>query len=154
MSDTNEITVLKLTLHGITVGYLTGTQNGRNVLLFDETFKTSYSRPTFSLITRPDFPNVEKLLTQPWARNQRLHPVLSNLLPEGSLREFLAHGLKTHPDNEFQLFSYLGHDLPGALIAMPMEPNEVPYNILGTKIRLSPSKQQKQKTVFHLPEFR
>ena len=90
MSETQEIIVLKLTLHGTTVGYLTGAQNGRNALFFDEGFKANYSRPTFSLITRPDFPNVEKLLATPWARNQRLHPVLSNLLPEGSLRELFS----------------------------------------------------------------
>ena len=126
-----EINVLKLTLHKRLVGYLTGFQGGRNVLTFADEFKSDSSRPTFSLITHPNFPNVEKLLSDPWAKNQRLHPTLSNLLPEGALRELIAQGLKTHIDNEFQILSYLGQDLPGALIATPMEPDEVPDSVLG-----------------------
>ncbi len=128
----DEINVLQLTLHGRLVGYLAGFQNGRNVLSFDDEFKNDPSRPTFSLITHPNFPHSEKLMSQPWARNQRLHPVLSNLLPEGALRELISQGLKTHIDNEFQIFSYLGHDLPGALVATPMEPQDVPENVLST----------------------
>ena len=87
---------------------------------------------TFSLITHPDFPNAEKLLAKPWPKKQRLHPTLSNLLPEGALRELIAQRLKTHIDNEFQLLSSLGQDLPGALIATPLEPEEVPDSILST----------------------
>jgi serine/threonine-protein kinase HipA len=130
--NTDEINVLKLSLHGRLVGYLAGFQNGRNVLSFADEFKDDPSRPTFSLITHPNFPHSEKLMSEPWAKNQRLHPVLSNLLPEGALRELIAQGLKTHIDNEFQMFSYLGQDLPGALVATPMEPEDVPNSVLTT----------------------
>jgi serine/threonine-protein kinase HipA len=130
--NTDKVGVLKLTLHGRLVGYLAGFQHGRNVLSFADEFKDDPSRPTFSLITHPNFPNSEKLMSEPWAKNQRLHPILSNLLPEGVLRELIAQGLKTHIDNEFQLFSYLGQDLPGALVATPMEPEDVPYSVLAT----------------------
>ena len=126
MVENNEAQVLKLILHDRLVGYLAGFKNDRNVLVFAEEFIFDSYRPTFSLTTHPDFPNVSKLLSEPWARNQRLHPILSNLLPEGALRELLAQNLKTHPENEFQIFSHLGHDLPGALIATPMLPDEVP----------------------------
>ncbi len=128
----DEVSVLKLTLHGRLIGYLAGFQNGRNVLSFTDEFKADSSRPTFSLITHPGFPNSEKLMSQSWARNQRLHPVLSNLLPEGALRDLISQGLKTHIDNEFQIFSYLGQDLPGALVATPMQPEEVPESVLAT----------------------
>jgi len=130
--NTDEINVLKLSLHGRLAGYLAGFQNGRNVLSFADEFKDDPSRPTFSLITHPNFPHSEKLMSEPWAKNQRLHPVLSNLLPEGALRELIAQGLKTHIDNEFQMFSYLGQDLPGALVATPMEPEDVPDSVLTT----------------------
>jgi len=130
--STSEINALKLTLHDKLVGYLAGFNNGRNVLSFADEFKNDPLRPTLSLITHPDFPNVEKLLAQPWAKNQRLHPTLSNLLPEGALRELIAQGLKTHIENEFQIFSFLGQDLPGALIATPMEPEDVPDSVLNT----------------------
>ena len=127
-----EMRVLKLTLHNQLVGYLAGFQNGRNVLSFADEFKNDPARPTFSLITHPKFPNSKKLMSELWAKNQRLHPVLSNLLPEGALRELIAQGLKNHIDNEFQIFSYLGQDLPGALVATPMEPNDVPESVLTT----------------------
>lgn len=132
MSNANEINVLKLTLHGYLVGYVAGFRNGRNVLSFADEFRYNPNRPTFSLITQPNFPRSDKLMSAPLARNQRLYPVLSNLLPEGSLRELIAQGLKTHVDNEFHLLSYLGQDLPGALIASPMEPEDVPDSILNT----------------------
>ncbi|MEL0583977.1 MAG: type II toxin-antitoxin system HipA family toxin [Candidatus Thiodiazotropha sp. (ex. Lucinoma kazani)] len=128
----DEISVLKLTLHDRLVGYLAGFQNGRNVLSFADEFQHDPSRPTFSLITHPSFPNSKKLISKPWAKNMRLHPVLSNLLPEGALRELISQGLKTHIDNEFQIFSYLGHDLPGAIVATPMEPKDVPDTVLST----------------------
>ncbi len=128
----DEINVLKLALHGRLVGYLAGFHNGRNVLSFADEFRFDPTRPTFSLTTHPRFPRAEKLMAEPWARHQRLHPILSNLLPEGVLRELVARGLKVHVDNEFHLLSYLGQDLPGALIAEPMEPEEVPIGVLVT----------------------
>jgi serine/threonine-protein kinase HipA len=131
-SASEDVNVLQLTLHGGLVGHLAGFRNGRNVLSFADEFRGDRERPTFSLITHPQFPNSEKLLIESWARNQRLHPSLSNLLPEGSLRELLAQSLKVHIDNEFHLFSYLGRDLPGALIAAPMAPEDVPDSVLST----------------------
>jgi len=128
----NEINVLRLTLHGRLVGYLAGFLNGRNVLSFADEFKADASRPTFSLITHPNFPHSDKLMAEPWVRNQRLHPSISNLLPEGSLRELIAQGLKVHVDNEFHILSYLGKDLPGALVAEAMEPEDVPDSVLTT----------------------
>ncbi|MBC8210016.1 MAG: type II toxin-antitoxin system HipA family toxin [Gammaproteobacteria bacterium] len=128
----DEISVLRLTLHGRLVGYLSGFQNGRNVLNFASEFSHDPERPTFSLITHPAFPNSDKLMAEPWAKNHRLHPTLSNLLPEGVLRALIAQGLKTHIDNEFKIFSYLGRDLPGALVATPLEPEEVPDSVLKT----------------------
>ncbi len=125
-----DVTVLELNLHGIIVGYLAGFRDGRNILTFAPEFANNPSRPTFSLITHPDFPNAEKLLTAPWIKRQRLHPVLSNLLPEGALRELLAQRLKVHIDNEFQLFTYLGQDLPGALVASPTDPEQIPDYVL------------------------
>jgi len=127
----DEANILRLTLHGRLVGHLAGFHDGRNILNFAEEFKSDVTRPTLSLITHPEFPHAEKLLAAPWSRNQKLHPILSNLLPEGALRELIAQSLKTHIDNEFQIFSYLGKDLPGALIAVPMEPEEVPANVLS-----------------------
>jgi len=148
----NEVVVLKLTLHDRLIGYLAGFQNGRNVLSFADEFTNDPSRPTFSLITHPNFPRSKKLMSEPWARNQKLHPTLSNLLPEGALRELIAQGLKTHIDNEFQIFSYLGQDLPGALVATPMEPKDVPESVLSTygKAKAIQFKGNKKENKFSL----
>jgi len=126
----DEVNVLQLSMHGVLIGYLAGFKNGRNVLSFVDTFKNNPERPTFSLITHPQFPNAATIMAEPWVRRQRLHPMLSNLLPEGSLRELIAQGLKVHVDNEFHILSYLGEDLPGAIQATPMEPKDVPGYLL------------------------
>ena len=154
MSDNSidEVNVLKLTLHGRLVGYLTGFQSGRNVLTFADEFRFDVTRPTFSLITHPEFPRAEKLLAEPWQRTHKLHPVLSNLLPEGALRELIAQGLKVHVDDEFHLFSYLGADLPGALVAEPLEPDEVPTSVLSAygKVKAVKLKKSARENKFSL----
>jgi serine/threonine-protein kinase HipA len=129
--NNDEVSVLRLTLHGRLVGYLAGFQDGRNILTFADEYKSDAGRPTFSLMTHPEFPHSEKLLAEPWQRQHKLHPTLSNLLPEGALRELIAQGLKVHVDNEFHLFASLGEDLPGALIAEPMEPDDVPAHLFS-----------------------
>lgn len=131
-AQVDEINVIKLSLHDKLVAYLAGFQGGRNVLSFTEEFKSDANRPTYSLITHPAFPHSKKIIAEPWTRNQRLHPILSNLLPEGALRELIAQGLKVHVDNEFYILSYLGADLPGALVAESMEPDDVPDSVLNT----------------------
>jgi serine/threonine-protein kinase HipA len=88
-------------MHGILIGYLADFRNGRNVLSIADAFKNNPARPTFSLITPPKFPSAAKLMAEPWARNQRLHPVLLNLLPAGALGELISQGLWVHVDNEF-----------------------------------------------------
>lgn len=98
-----EVSFLRLSLHGSVVGYLAGLQHGKNILSFASEFTTDERRPTLGLITHPKFPVSAKLLAQHWTQQQRLHPLLSNLLPEGALRSLIAQGLKVHVDNEFQL---------------------------------------------------
>lgn len=116
----NEVSVLKLTLHNRLAAFLVGFKDGRNVLSFVDEFRNDPDRPTLSLITHPAFPNAQTAMEKPWTKHQKLHPTLSNLLPEGALRELIAQSLKVHVDNEFQILTYLGQDLPGALVATPM----------------------------------
>lgn len=122
----DEANVLRLTLHDRLVGYLMGFRDGRNVLIFSNEFKDDSVRPTLSLITSPRFPNSQNLMIEPLVTRQRLHPLLSNLLPEGAMREIITEELKVHIDNEFYTLSYLGGDLPGALVADPMNPDDIP----------------------------
>ncbi len=110
-----------------------GFKSGRNVPIFAPEFRENSRRPTFCFTTHPEFPRAEKLLSTQWIKWQRLHPVLSNLLPEGALREMLSLGLKVHIDDEFQLLGYLGQDLPGALNATPMAIGDVPDYVLQSE---------------------
>jgi len=130
MSSKTEVNFLKISLHGALVGYLAGFRNGKNSFIFSEEFQHDANRPTFSLITHPRFPKSEALVSSVWNNNHRLHPALSNLLPEGALRELIAQALKVHVDNDFQILSYLGEDLPGALVATTLDPSEVPNHVL------------------------
>ena len=134
-SGEHVVSVLEITLHGTVVGYLAGYRDGRTILTFSPGFIANESRPTFSLITHPAFPRADDIMANPWVKRRKLHPVLSNLLPEGALREYLAQLLKTHTDNEFELFTYLGQDLPGALIAMPVEPEAIPDYVLDDETK-------------------
>lgn len=132
------VEVLRLTLHGVTVGYLAGYQGGKNILVFDATYVTSSERPTLTLAGTYEHPKSQDLFANPWVRQQRLHPVLSNLLPEGSLRDMYAQELKVHPDNEFPLIAQLGSDLPGALIAEPVAPDQIPMGVLEHRTHIVP----------------
>lgn len=139
MTIANEkaVSVLELSLHGTIVGYLAGYRDGRNILTFAPEYVSTNPRPTFSLITHPSFPKAPEIMASPWVKRQKLHPVLSNLLPEGALLDFLAQALKTHKDNEFDLFVYLGQDLPGALVATAIEPDAIPGYVLDDTFRAS-----------------
>ncbi|ADU65122.1 HipA N-terminal domain protein [Desulfurispirillum indicum S5] len=138
MKAAEQVRVLQLMLHDTLVGHLVGSQGGRNALVFDEGFRKNPHRPTLSLTIHRDFPGADKLIGEPWVRNQRLHPILSNLLPEGALRELLAQALKIHVDNEFELFAHLGQDLPGALVATALEPDQIPAHVLDSYQNAAP----------------
>jgi serine/threonine-protein kinase HipA len=140
---------LEISLHGALVAYLVGYRDGRTVLTFTPEFVTNESRSTFSLTTHPAFPRAAKIIATPWVKQQKLHAVLSNLLPEGALRAYLAQALKTHVDNEFELFAYLGQDLPGAIMATAVEPAAVPDYVLDDQAKASapkvPAKDKKKR---------
>lgn len=135
---TESVSVLRLRLGERAIGYMAGYRGGRNVLVFDESFRNDPERPTLTLTAGRDFPRAASVLGAPWIRQQRLHPWLSNLLPEGALRDWLAQSLKVHPDNEFPLLAQLGNDLPGAIIADPVVPEDVPENVLAHRTSIEP----------------
>lgn len=131
MSTDTRLRGLSLHLHGHLIGYLLGYRNGRNVLTFDDGFRNDPHRPTASIITHPNAPGSQQTMAAPITSSYRLHPMLSNLLPEGSLRELLINEMEVRANDEFSLFAHLGNDLPGALIARHMNPTDVPAHLLG-----------------------
>jgi serine/threonine-protein kinase HipA len=61
----------------------------------------------------------------------------------------MAQGLKVHIDDEFHIFAYLGQDLPGALIAEAMAPDDVPESAIpereNVKVEIAPRPEQLEK---------
>ena len=97
---------LQLTLHGQRVGILTHYTGGKNTLTFDPEYKAlrEPNRPTMTLTQRMDIHYLDRVLVS----SQRVPAVLSNLLPEGALRELLSEALKIHPANEFPMLAWVG----------------------------------------------
>lgn len=130
------IEALELYLHGQRIGILAHYSGGQNILSFDPEYRSlsADQRPTFTLTQRT---NSHYLDGRP-THSQRLPPVLSNLLPEGALREWLANTLKTHIDNEFPLLAWTGNNLPGALEIKPLSAGNIPRWALSDKDQITP----------------
>ncbi len=126
---TSQVSILRVRLHTAIVGYLVGTREGNNALIFSDEYVRNPNRPTFTLSMHPRQASANEAMSEPWIRRQKLHPVLSNLLPEGSLREMIAQSMKVHVDNEFPMLAHLGLDLPGAIVAERMPPGDLPEDV-------------------------
>ncbi|QBZ83847.1 Serine/threonine-protein kinase HipA [Hydrogenovibrio crunogenus] len=131
-----DVAALRITLQGVEIGVLTHYTGGKNILTFSPDYIAipEYLKPTISLrqIITKSF--VEK----PIVSNQKIMPILSNLLPEGALREWMAKSLKTHPDNEFALMAYAGKNLTGGIIAIPISKGEIPPWALDSRQSTDP----------------
>ena len=116
-----DIRVLKILLGDVPAGHLTGYQDGKNLFTFDDSYiNLGPRRPVLSLsFNAPhDEDATERRLRDIYSSRMKLPPFLSNLLPEGVLRETMVKHLKIHHDHEFDLLMALGASLPGAVRAL------------------------------------
>lgn len=142
------VSALRLTLQGENVGYVAGYSNGKNVFTLAPEYVQNEARNPLTLSHNNPASLARQLAaSHPYISSHKLHPVLSNLLPEGALRDFLSQAMKVHRDNEFPLLTWLGRDLPGALIAYPLEASEIPHLALQYRGKIQP-------TVIDIPESR
>ncbi|MFT5297014.1 MAG: serine/threonine-protein kinase HipA [Colwellia sp.] len=127
---------LALSINGQNIGILTHYSSGRNIFVFSPEYKALAPsvRQTFTMTQLGD----REFLSSALIRSQKLPPVLSNLLPEGALREWMARTLKVHADNEFPLMAHMGQNLPGALKAKPILAGDVPQWALDPRDRVEP----------------
>ena len=138
MSEANRqaesVEALQLTLHGQKLGILTHYSGGKNILTFDPEYRAlrEQERPTMTLTQRINTNYLDRVLVS----SQRVPAVLSNLLPEGALRELLSGTLRIHPANEFPLLAWTGNNLPGAIIASPVPAGEIPAWALSARDRI------------------
>ncbi len=102
-SRVETVEALHLSLHGHRIGIIAHYSGGKNILTFDPEYAAlpEEMRPTMTLTQRvkPQYLNAVLI------NSQRVAPVISNLLPEGALREWMAATLKIHPANEFPLLA-------------------------------------------------
>lgn len=127
---------LSIQLHGIDVAVVAHYAGGKNILSFNPAFAAmpDYERPVFTLRQLLD----PTYLSKPQIRTDKVPPVLSNLLPEGALRELTAKALRCHTNNEFSILAYLGSNLPGAVIAKPIKAGDVPAWALEQRLSTEP----------------
>ena len=128
------VEALELTLHGERVGIITHYSGGKNILTFDPEYRAvpEDTRATMTLTQRMDANYLDRVLIS----SQRVPPIMSNLLPEGALREWMSAVLKIHPANEFPLLAWVGNNLPGAIIASPVPAGRIPAWALSAGDRL------------------
>lgn len=118
------VEALALYLDKQRVGVFAHYAGSRNILSFDPDYVALpvSQRPVFTLTQ-----NIRaEYLHKPLISSHKLPPVLSNLLSEGALREWMAQTLKVHHDDEFPLLAYAGNNLPGGLTAVPLKSGEIP----------------------------
>jgi serine/threonine-protein kinase HipA len=121
-----DVSVLNVHLHGRPIATLTHVQGNRNLFAFNQAYIDDPNRSTLSLSFKDQFGG---LVTDFKPVGQVVPPFLSNLLPEGPLRKYLAEraGVKEH--SEFFLLWMLGRDLPGAISVHPAEGEELPPQV-------------------------
>ena len=115
---------LRLSINGQEIGVLTHYSGGKNIFVFSPNY-IALPEPERQTTTLTQLVN-KQFLQQPLISTQRLTPILSNLLPEGALREWMARSLKVHAENEFPLLAHMGGNLPGASRAEAVEAGQVP----------------------------
>ncbi|PWW37006.1 serine/threonine-protein kinase HipA [Idiomarina loihiensis] len=115
---------LSLSIDNQEIGVISHYSGGKNILAFSPDYVAlpAEKRNTFTMSQLVN----ERALRKPLISSQRLPPVLSNLLPEGALRQWMAQALKVHQDNEFPLMAHMGRSLPGGLIASPIVAGQLP----------------------------
>lgn len=146
-----DVSVLEVRLHGEPIGTLTHLQGDRTIFTFNQDYVDNNNRPTLSLSFKD---NLGGLITKIKPTQTALAPFFSNLLPEGSLRRYLAERAGVNPQREFFLLWVLGLDLPGALSIHPAvgekmppmadedlppnaKPNALRFSLAGVQLKFS-----------------
>jgi serine/threonine-protein kinase HipA len=118
MTPMHNSAVLDVLLYGQPIATLTRLPGDRVLFAFMETYIADAGRPTLSLSFKDAVGN---LIRDVRPTQTRLPVFVANLLPEGTMREYLAARAGVKPEREFFLISILGQDLPGALEIRPAD---------------------------------
>lgn len=112
-----EASSLDVNLAGKRIGSIARLDGDRSIFSFDDAYAQDEQRAVLSLAYKDSF---GALINQPRAYQTRIEPFFSNLLPEGTLRDYLARRAGVKAVREYQLLGQLGVDLPGAVEVVPV----------------------------------
>jgi serine/threonine-protein kinase HipA len=141
------IAVLDVRLHGRRFGTLTRLPGDRVLFAFTEDYIADRNRPTLSLSFKDA---VGSLITDVRTTQTRLPAFFANLLPEGTMRDYLAARAGVKPEREFFLIAVLGQDLPGALEILPADPAMSLDENIGVSARATDTTESEQALHFSL----
>ena len=103
------------------VGTIARLDGDASIFTFDEVYLADQDRPTLSLAYKDVNGDI---IAEPRSYRTKIEPFFSNLLPEGTLRDYLARRAGVKAVREYKLLAQLGHDLPGAVRAVAVDAEE------------------------------
>lgn len=119
----NPVSTLNVLLHGHPIATLTRVGGDRTLFAFTEDYINDGQRPVLGLGFKDA---LGALITDFRPTQTQLIPYFSNLLPEDSLRNYLAERAGVNPAREFFLLWVLGQDLPGAVTVVSDQGDSLP----------------------------
>lgn len=123
---TNHVSTLNVLLHGEPIATITNVGNDRTLFAFMDSYIHDESRPVLGLGFKDALGG---LLTNFKPTQTKLTPFFSNLLPEESMRNYLAERAGVNPTREFFLLWVLGQDLAGAITVESADGEVLPPNV-------------------------
>jgi len=126
MTMSNDVSTLNVLLYGELIATITHVGNDRTLFAFTDDYINNESRPVLGLGFKDALGN---LLTDFKVTQTRLIPFFSNLLPEETMRTYLAERAGVNPVREFFLLWVLGQDLAGAITVVPADGEALPPHV-------------------------
>jgi serine/threonine-protein kinase HipA len=123
---TNHVSTLNVLLYGEPIATITNVGNDRTLFAFMDSYIHDESRPVLGLGFKDALGG---LLTNFKPTQTKLTPFFSNLLPEETMRHYLAERAGVNPAREFFLLWMLGQDLAGAITVEPADGDALPPNV-------------------------
>lgn len=120
---TNNVSTLNVLLYGEPIATITNVGNDRTLFAFTDSYINNKSRLVLGLGFKD---SLGGLLTNFKPTQTKLTPFFSNLLPEETMRKYLAERAGVNPAREFFLLWVLGQDLAGAVTVEPANGEALP----------------------------
>lgn len=122
----NNVPTLNVLLYGEPIATITNVGNDKTLFAFTDAYVNDEYRPVLGLNFKD---SLGGLLTNFKPTQTKLTPFFSNLLPEETMRNFLAERAGVNPEREFFLLWVLGQDLAGAITVEPADGEALPPNM-------------------------